>query len=188
MHCYSPSMLITELKKLFYYSIITCSISLDVHMLTFMLVSLPTGWPLGDVGVSLFSTFPFDCCCWTEDAHGKISLITKSTFSSLSESSSASLHSWRGLWAWQSFWSKCGRWSSSMEMILWRCPLVSAGRDGWHDPLARFCFTELEGRSSSSSLQIQSNKAYSTHLTKQTKACTANSVAYVPFDTVLTEE
>lgn len=44
-----------------------------------------------------------------------------------------------------------------MEMILWRCPLVSVVQKDWQDPLARFCLTELVVGSSSSSLQIESN-------------------------------
>lgn len=125
-------------------------------MLTCMLVSLPTGCTLGDVGISLSSTSPSDFCCWAEDARRQISLITKFISSSFSEASSPSLHSCSGLWTWQSFWSKYGRWSSSMEMILGRCPLVSARLKRWPEPLARFCLTELGVSSSSSSLVIQS--------------------------------
>lgn len=107
-------------------------------ILTFMLVSLPTGWPLGDVGVSHCSTLPFACFCGNDDTWGYISLITKSMLSSLSETSSCSSASETGIWAWQSF-SKWGRWSSSIEMILRRWPLSSDGQDGWHDQLATFC-------------------------------------------------
>lgn len=103
---------------------------LYVHMLTLMLVSLPTGRPLRDVGISF--------------------LVNESTFSSLSEVSSVSLHSRRGDRASWSLCSKCGRWSSSMEMILWRCPLFWEMQVVWDNLLSRFCLTELAICSSSS--------------------------------------
>ena len=42
-----------------------------------------------------------------------------------------------------------------MEMILWRCPLVSAVYEDRQGPLAGWCLTELVVSSSSSWLQIE---------------------------------
>lgn len=125
----------------------------SLHLLTFMLVSLPTGWTLGDVGIELSSTLSTDCCWRAGNVRWQISLIAKSAFSS--EYSSPSVHFWSRFWAWEPF-SKWGRWSSSIEMILRRCPLASAVKDDWYVPLMKVCLLEMEVSSSSSSLQIQS--------------------------------
>ncbi len=44
-----------------------------------------------------------------------------------------------------------------MEMILWRCPLVTAVFKDWHEPFVRVGLTELLVGSSSSSLLTESN-------------------------------
>lgn len=116
---------------------IECQPFFCVHALTLMLVSLPTGRPLRDVGVSFLINGSF-------------------LISSLSKVSSVSLHSGRGdrdsWWC----WSKCGRWSSSIEMILWRCPLFWGMQVVWDSLLVRFCLAELVV-CSSSSLPIGTN-------------------------------